>query len=185
MSSQLQLALALLAGGLPALVTAILLIRKFPSEKRGIEAAANEDDATALKVKEEAFTLRVDGYDKIFKLLMSRDEQILHLNNKSSSFELEIGRLTNLQTRMQHDLDEEGKQLMLERERRVEVEHQRDNLAQQVVDLQQAMRDQKIVYEAESKLNKKQILEISNLVMKLQQQILELKTDTQNLLPVQ
>lgn len=164
-----------LIAGLPSLIGTYLTMRRLPIEKTGIDAEANQDNATAQKLVQETASLRVEGYEKLFQTLMSRDADILTQNRRMVGLEHDIEKLTADYVKITRELTDEKaerekleQQLAIERNKRLSVEHERDSQADEIRALQTAMYTQKRTYET-------QIAEILQNVKQLQAQVLEVK----------
>lgn len=70
-----------------ALAGGIWAVRRFKVERVGIEAEANQDNATAIKSW-------VDTYNKIIKMIQERDDEILQLRKRIGEQDVRIDKLS-------------------------------------------------------------------------------------------
>lgn len=115
---------AMLGGGIWA-------VRRWPIERKAVEANIRSDNATTVKTYAEVVTEHLESYNSIFQLLQSRDEDILELRKEVRDLKSAAQDREKEQEREKARLEEENAALRKEvADLKAEVGHLKQQLDQ-------------------------------------------------------
>lgn len=126
--------LSILSGLITPVVTAYILLKKFPSETKALDADAQESEVAAANNAVETLQKFAHLYEETFAKLLERDTKLAELNAT-------VGGLQASYTALEAKFTVTDNQLNAERTLRRQAELERDNLNLEVAKLKRRVAD--------------------------------------------